>query len=164
MSVRRPVSRIWACRIALRPSRRDLSGKVWVRGSVKGGPQRARTRTTRAVGVARNSAARECASPEIREDAPHFITTLMSCYNLYVRSAETLGFGVAVCEGSSCLSPGGRRVSVAGVTFNRLHCSRSFSGSPTAGAITAQLKSLNTFLLGEAARVGVERQTQNKYG
>jgi hypothetical protein len=94
---------------------------------VKGGPQRARTRTTRAVGVARNSAARECASPEIREDAPHFITTLMSCYNLYVRSAETLGFGVAVCEGSSCLSPGGRRVSVAGVTFNRLHCSRSFN-------------------------------------
>ena len=41
---------------------------------VKGGPQRARTRTIRAVGVSRNSAARECASPEIREDAPHFIT------------------------------------------------------------------------------------------
>jgi hypothetical protein len=46
-----------------------VGSRSWTSCERRKSPQRARTRTTRAVGVARSGAARECASLEIRSDA-----------------------------------------------------------------------------------------------
>jgi hypothetical protein len=88
---------------------------------VKCGSQRARTRTPRAMGVARSSAARECASPEIREDARR-ISSQYSCHvTVCMYAPRAIGFRRDGERRLPLPFAWGTTVAVAGVTLKRLH-------------------------------------------